>query len=139
MMNDLHGPDGRADGNRDSVKPESNGGHLSDREVPLNPRRTPAVVQAWLDGEATMADALRGDATKDVEFWNRLNEQAEERRHMRTPVHVQQRIMEAIPRSAPVAESGWFQRQSHVSNGMMVVIGAAMVGLGVVAALLFAR
>jgi hypothetical protein len=139
MMNNLHGPDGRADGNRDSIKHESNGSPLSDREVPLTSRRTPAVVQAWLDGEVTMADAVRGDAAKDVEFWNRLNEQAEERRHMRTPVHVQQRIMEAIPRSAPVVESGWFQRQSHVSNGMLVVIGATMVGLGVIAALMFAR
>ena len=137
MMNDLHGPDGRADGNRDSVKHETNGSPLTDREVPLNPRRTPAVVQAWLDGEVTMADAVRGDAAKDVEFWNRLNEQAEERRHMRTPVHVQQRIMEAIPRSAPVAESSWFQRQSHVSNGALIAIGAAMIGLGALAAMLF--
>ncbi len=139
MMKDLHGPDGRADDNRDSLKHESNGSPLSDREVPLTPRRTPAVVQAWLDGEVTMADAVRGDAAKDVEFWNRLNEQAEERRHMRTPVHVQQRIMEAIPRSAPVTESGWLQRQSQVSNGMLVVVGATMVGLGVVAALMLFR
>ena len=139
MINDLHGPDGRAENNRDPLKQDSGSSHLSDREVPLHPRRTPAVVQAWLDGEVSMNDAIRADAGKDVEFWNRLNEQAEERRHMRTPVHVQQRIMEAIPRSAPVTESGWFQRQSHVSNGMLVVIGVAMVGIGVVAALMLAR
>ena len=139
MNKDLHGPHGRADGNRDSIKNESNGSHLSDREVPLNPRRTPAAVHAWLDGEASMADAVRAEASKDVEFWNRLNEQAEERRHMRTPVHVQQRIMEAIPRSSPVTESGWFQRQTQLSNGMLVVIGVAMVGLGVAAALMLAR
>jgi hypothetical protein len=138
MINDLHGPNGQADGNRDSRK-ESNGSPLRDREVPLNPRRTPAVVQAWLDGEATMADAVRGDAAKDVEFWNRLNEQAEERRHMRTPVHVQQRIMESLPRSSPTAESGWFQRDSHLSVGNLVMLGAAMIGLGVVAAMLFVR
>jgi hypothetical protein len=139
MINDLHGPDGRADGNRDPLRNESNGSHLSDREVPLNPRRTPAVVQAWLDGEATMADAVRAEAGKDVEFWNRLNEQAEERRHMRTPVHVQQRIMEAIPRSAPASESGWLQRQSHLSNGALVAIGVAMLGAGIAAALMFVR
>jgi hypothetical protein len=139
MMNELHGPDGRADGNREPIRQESNGSHLSDREVPLNPRRTPAVVQAWLDGEVSMADAIRADAGKDVEFWNRLNEQAEERRHMRTPVHVQQRIMEAIPRSSPASESSWLQRQTHVSNVMLIGLGAAMLGLGVVAALLIAR
>jgi hypothetical protein len=139
MINDLHSPDGHADGNRESNHRDSNATPLTDREVPLNPRRTPAVVQAWLDGEVTMADAARGEGANDVDFWNRLNEQAEERRHMRTPVHVQQRILEAIPRSAPRAESGWFQRQVHISNGMLVVIGAVMVGLGAAAAILLAR
>jgi hypothetical protein len=83
-----------------------------------------------------MADAARGESGKDVEFWNRLNEQAQERRHMRTPVHVQQRIMEAIPKSAPDTSSGWFQQDSHLSNGVMLLAGAALVGLGVLAAML---
>jgi hypothetical protein len=134
MMNDLHGPDGHKDGARSPERRE-NPAPLTDREVPLNPRRTPVVVQAWLDGEATMTDAARGDNARDVEFWNRLNREAEERRHMRTPVHVQQRIMESIPKGSPVVESGWLQRESHVSNGVLVVVGAVMLGLGVLAAL----
>jgi hypothetical protein len=136
MNNELYGPDGHADERRDSGRSDTNGSPLSDREVPLNPRRTPAVVQAWLDGEVSMADAVRGGSSRDVEFWNRINEQAEERRHMRTPVHVQQRIMEAIPRSASVTESGWLQRESHVSNGKLVLIGAVMVAAGALVALL---
>jgi hypothetical protein len=107
-----------------------------DREVPLNPRRTPVVVQAWLDGDATMTDAARGENARDVEFWNRLNKEAEARRHMRTPVHVQQRIMEAIPRNSPTVESGWLQRDSHMSNGVLLVAGAVMIGLGALAVLL---
>jgi hypothetical protein len=138
MINDMFGPDGHSDGNRESMREQGNA-PLSDREVPLNPRRTPAVVQAWLDGDTTMADAARGSSQRDVEFWNRINEQAEERRRMRTPVHVQQRIMDALPRSTPVAESSWLQRESHVSNGMLLVIGAVMVGLGILAAMVVVR
>jgi hypothetical protein len=139
MFNDHHGPDGKVDDNRDTRRGETNGAPLADREVPLNPRRTPAVVQSWLDGEVSMSDASRADTSRDVEFWNRLNEQAEERRRMRTPVHVQQRIMEAIPKGTPAIDSGWFQRDSHLSNGMLIVVGAAVAGLGVAAALLLAR
>ena len=136
MIDDLRRPDGHKNENRDSIRQDSNSAPLSDREVPLNPRRTPAVVQAWLDGEVSMVEAARGEGAKDVEFWNKLNEQAEERRHMRTPVHVQQRIMEAIPKSAPTVESGWFQKDSHLSNGMLMLYGLAIAGLGILAATL---
>lgn len=136
MIDDLRRPDGHKNDNRDSNRNDSNSAPLIDREVPLNPRRTPAVVQAWLDGEVSMVDAARGDGSRDVEFWNRINEQAEERRHMRTPVHVQQRIMESIPKSAPSTDSGWFQRDSHLSNGMLMAIGVAVAGLGVFGAML---
>jgi hypothetical protein len=139
MFNDLHGPDGRANGNQENGR-ENGDSPLSDREVPLNPRRTPAVVHAWLDGEVSLADASRGDTGRDVEFWSRINEQANERRHMRTPVHVQQRIIEAIPKSSPAAaEAGWFTRDAHISNGALVLIGVAMAAVGLLAAMLIAR
>lgn len=138
MLNEFHGSDGRTDGHRDSEKEVPAGAPLSDREVPLNPRRTPAVVQAWLDGEVSMVDASRGDTGSDVEFWNRLNEQAAERRHMRTPVHVQQRIMQAIPQAAPSAETSWFQRDSHLSYGKLLLAGAALVSVAIAAAILLA-
>ena len=137
MIDDLRRPDGHTSDNREPARRNGGEAPLSDREVPLNPHRTPAVVQAWLDGEVSMTEAARGEGAKDVEFWNRINEQAEARRHMRTPVHVQQRIMEAIPKGAtPSVESGWMQKDSHLSNGALVMIGAAVLAVGIVVAMI---
>jgi len=73
---------------------------LADREVPLPgiaaADAAAGVVQAWLDGEASEADARRADG-KSVEFWMKLNGDADRMKRMKTPTHVMANIMAAIP------------------------------------------
>lgn len=76
---------------------------LADREVPL-PGLSAAtgnadVIHQWLDGEAPEADARRADA-RQVEFWKRVDSDADRLRRMKTPAHVAANIMAALP---PVA------------------------------------
>ena len=70
---------------------------LSDREVPLAPVATSDVVNRWLDGELPEPTGLRGDAARSVEFWRRIGEETDRRRHMVTPAHVSAKIMAALP------------------------------------------
>lgn len=73
---------------------------LADREVPL-PGTAAAdanasVINQWLDGEASEAEARRADAPA-VEFWTKVAGDADRMKRMKTPAHVAANIMAAIP------------------------------------------
>jgi hypothetical protein len=103
---------------------------MSDREVPLGKHRTPQAVQAWLDGDLPEAAARRGAAAEDVDFWKRINEESEKRRRMRTPVHVQQRIMEALPQTTPRVITPWWRRPLAVTPSKLLLVGLGILALG---------
>ena len=105
---------------------------VSDREVPLGKHRTPLAVQAWLDGDLPEAAARRAAAAEDVDFWKRINEESEKRRRMRTPVHVQQRIMESLPQTTPRIITPWWRRPLAVTPGKLFLIGLGILALGAV-------
>jgi hypothetical protein len=88
---------------RDAGRP-ANGAPLADREVPLPGNEafgtTPAAVHAWLDGEASEADARAADA-RQVALWSRIETETAARRRMTTPSYVSQRIMDALPDARP--------------------------------------
>ena len=88
---DGHGEPSRERPNR------ADSGPISDREVPLAPIATSDVVNRWLDGELPEPSGLRGDAARSVEFWRRIGEETDRRRHMMTPAHVSSNIMAALP------------------------------------------
>ena len=73
---------------------------LADREVPLPGMAAadaaPGVISQWLDGEASEADARRAD-DKAVEFWMKVNGDADRLRRAKTPAHVMSNIMAALP------------------------------------------
>ena len=58
---------------------------LTDREVPLvqpdTGRQLSPAVHAWLDGELPEAAVRHGDTQRDVEFWKRMAQVTETRRH----------------------------------------------------------
>ena len=88
---------------RDIGRPSNNNAPLADREVPLPGAElgsTPAAVHAWLDGEASEADARLADA-KQVALWNRITDETTTRRRMTTPAHLQASIMNALPSATP--------------------------------------
>ena len=127
MLDNLYSSDGRSENGRDQ-----NAAPLSDREVPLGRRRTPAAVHAWLDGELPETEVRRGDTKRDVEFWSRIAEQSEARRQMRTPAHLQAQIMAALPNAAPVADvERWYSRSIELAPVVAILGGAALVAAGV--------
>ena len=74
---------------------------VADREVPL-PGTAAAVegpalvIQQWLDGETSEAEARRADA-KQVDLWKMISAETDQRRRMTTPSYLAANIMAAIP------------------------------------------
>lgn len=80
---------------------------VADREVPL-PGMTAAdgkaeTVQMWLDGEATEADARQSN-DKAVEFWMRVQHDADQMHQVKAPAHLAANIMAALAPKAPLAD-----------------------------------
>ena len=112
---------------------------LPDREVPIRHRRTPAAVHAWLDGDLPEAAVRRGDMAKDVEFWEHVNEEADRRRRMRTPAHVYQQIMDALPQTTPTVITPWWRRPFALTPAAAAAVGLGMLAVGAAVAALVMR
>lgn len=109
---------------------------LSDREVPLAGDPRTATIHAWLDGDLPESEARRSGATRDVDFWLRIEKEVEVRREMKTPLHVYNDIMAALPQSAPEALA-WWKRPITVTPmvAMATTAGAVAVGIAIGAAI----
>ena len=118
---------------------------LTDREVPLAQdigsatRVLSPAVHAWLDGELPEASVRRGETARDVEFWRRIGEESESRRHLRMPLALESRIMEALPHNVPALITPWYRREFVVTPGAAVTIGATLVTLSAAATALILR
>lgn len=123
-------PNGRGRAERGPEQPPA------DREVPIGFSVTPAGVHEWLDGELPESEVRRADTARHVEFWNRLNAEAEARRQIRTPAHVQAQIMAAIAPTRATAVEPWFRRSLALNPIVALAAAAALVGLGAVIALM---
>ena len=106
---------------------------LTDREVPLPQPDTARVlspaIHAWLDGELPEAAVKRGDMERDVEFWKRMAQVVETRRHVTTPVDMQQRIMDALPHSVPALITPWYRREFVITPAAILGAACALVAL----------
>lgn len=111
---------------------------VADREVPL-PGMAAAegsapVIQQWLDGETSEAEARRA-AAEQVDLWKLISAETAQRRRMTTPAYVAANIMAAIPDTRPEAKtatsiSSLVEPQS--SNMRLIVVGVVMLAFGVV-------
>jgi hypothetical protein len=133
MLDDLQS-DGLGDGRKRErrVGPER---PLADREVPLGPPTTSIAdaVHSWLDGDLPESSVRRAEWSRDVDFWKRMNEDLERRRRMRTPAHVQGRIMEAIPQHAPQMITPWWRRELVLTPSNALVAAATLLAVAVAA------
>lgn len=139
MFDDLHSDALGESRKRDrSSKPER---ALSDREVPLGPPSTtiPQAVHAWLDGSTPERDARRGEWSKDVDFWKRMDDDLARRRRMRTPAHLNAQIMNAIPLHAPQVITPWWRREFVVTPSSAIVAMATLAAASAVATALILR
>ncbi len=107
------------------------------------PRRTPPAtpaVQAWLDGETSREGLASADEQETAEFWSRINSETERLRRRSTPIHVQQKILSAIPdepagSAAPAARPGSGSITLRVSTAILA--GAALFAVGALAGAFF--
>ena len=116
MIDNLNARDDGGDAGRERPRRASEQAQpLSDREVPLGGTTARRDDQRWLDGDTPETSVRRAEWSRDVDFWKRMNEDLERRRRMRTPAHVQGRIMEAIPQHAPQMITPWWRREFVVT------------------------
>ncbi len=66
----------------------------TDREVPIEAANTPAIIQAWLDGEPVDQSALH--AADSYALWSKVQNETSRRRRMHTPTPISGAIMGAI-------------------------------------------
>jgi hypothetical protein len=104
---------------------------LTDREVPLAGHAIPAAIHAWLDGELPESAVRHGDAARHVEFWHRIEGDVEVRRHMKTPVHVYEQIMESLPSKPQTLP--WWRRRFTTSPAIAILAAAGAIALGLAA------
>ena len=126
MFDDIHS-DGLGEG-RKRERPSHPGRPLADREVPLGPPSSTisTAVHAWLDGETPESNARRGDWSRDVDFWKRLDDDLASRRRMQTPSHLAAQIMNAIPQHAPQLITPWWKREFVVTPSAALVAVVAL-------------
>lgn len=115
-----------------SNKPANDLASLGDREVPLAPATTD-VVNRWLDGEGPEPANLRADAARSVDFWKKMGEETERRRHMVTPSHLQDKIMAALPPLA-TATTPWYRKDVHLTSAHIIGGALTLFALGLLVA-----
>lgn len=125
-----HRPDVGREHSRET--PVSRPRPLADREVPLRRRHTPASVHAWLDGDLPEAAVRSGETARDVDFWKQIGREVDQRRHMRTPVHVYDEIMNALPQTTPQVITPWWRRPLELTPMNALILGAAILAAGLV-------
>ena len=133
MFDDIRSNDGQKVDGRKQERRVPAERPLTDREVPLPQPDTARVlspaIHAWLDGELPEAAVKRGDMERDVEFWKRMAQVVETRRHVTTPVHMQQRIMDALPHNVPAVITPWYRREFVITPAAVLGAAGALVAL----------
>jgi hypothetical protein len=117
---------------------------MADREVPLPGTAAAAgpalMINQWLDGEASEADARRVDA-KQVQLWNMIAAETEQRRRIMTPSLVTANIMAAIADARPetptvtaaaTAAGTIVEPRSALPMTMVMMLGAGLFAIGIV-------
>ena len=118
-----------------AARPRVTPGESTDREIAIGGTDAPppAIVHQWLDGEASEA-AARRTATRDADLWARINEETARRGRMTTPAPVLNRLMAAIPNTAPtptvVAPTSFFERQYSLGAPALAAAGAGLLAVG---------
>jgi len=130
---------------RDNAQPADR--PLADREVPLPGVSASTggadVIHQWLDGDLAEADARRADP-RQVEFWKRVDQDADRMRRMKTPAHVAANIMAALPPKQVEAQRATATATATVTplaapapeaastTSRTAIVGAIMLAIGIV-------
>ena len=103
-------------------------------------RRTPPAtpaVQAWLDGEAGRDGLASADEQETAAFWTKVNDEAEMLRRRKTPIHVQQKILSALPSEPAKAPARAASGSISLTPTVAIALGAVLVALGAAIGVMF--
>jgi len=106
------------------------------KEHRRTPPATPAV-QAWLDGEASREGLASADEQETAAFWTKVNDEAEMLRRRKTPIHVQQKILGALPSEPPKAPARAGSGSISLSPTVAIALAAGLVAIGAVIGTMF--
>ena len=106
------------------------------KEHRRTPTATPAV-QAWLDGEAGRDGLASADEQETAAFWTKVNDEAEMLRRRKTPIHVQQKILSALPNEPVKPPAPAASGSISLSPTVAIALGAALVAVGAVIGVMF--
>jgi len=81
----------------------------------------------------------RGASAREVEFWKRLDSDLAVRRRLRTPAHLQARIMNALPMTRPQIITPWWQREYVITPSSALVAAATLMAAAAAATALAMR
>jgi hypothetical protein len=140
MLDNIYDRDGEGESSRQpGERSAEQRGPMPDREVPLAPVATTDVINRWLDGELPEPAGLQGDSARALEFWRRIGDETDRRRHVVTPPHVVARIVASLPDvAAAPTPTTWWQREVSLSTPKVLALALAAFALGVIAMMLFA-
>ena len=133
MLDNLNARDGSGDAGRERPRRASEQSQpLSDREVPINTggTATSEMINSWLDGDAPEPAAVNAESARQIDFWRRIEQESERRRHMVTPAHVTAQIMAALPADLPQVAMPWWKKSIQVSPVVALAAAAGLVALG---------
>jgi hypothetical protein len=136
MHDDLNAPTPESrENNGEAKRPSSREPvrRVSDREVPIGGTEgthTSDLVHAWLDGELPETAVAGPDAARQVEFWKRVDRDLEQRRYLVTPADLTQKIMDALPATAPATATPWWSRPIAMSPIAVAAAATSLLALG---------
>jgi hypothetical protein len=137
MHDDLNAPTPESrENNGEAKRPSSREPvrRVSDREVPIggtdSTTRTSDLVHAWLDGELPESAVAGADATRQIEFWKRVDRDLEQRRYLVTPADLTQKIMDALPATTPATATPWWSRPIAMSPIAVAAAATSLLALG---------
>jgi len=83
---------------------------------------------------------MRGDSARHVDFWRKIGEETERRRHMVTPAHLSARIMASLPPidAVPATTSFW-RKDVRITQASVVALAVGAFALGVIVMRMLAR
>jgi hypothetical protein len=106
------------------------------RQHRRTPPATPAV-QAWLDGEAGREGLATPDEQETAAFWAKVNDEAEMLRRRKTPIHVQQKILSALPSEPAKAPARAASGSISLSPTVAIALGAGLIAIGAAIGVMF--
>ncbi len=97
----------------------------------MAPIATSDVINRWLDGELPEPADLRGESARSVEFWRRIGEETDRRRHMMTPAHIPAKIMAALlPIETARTTASTFKKPLQMSPVTAIAAAVGIFALG---------